>query len=610
MNSYLQKYSATGVVNSANDGSRSHGCTQYLRATSGGCHNWVALILIALLVWRPTIADVSFDHTLDFDEDGVTDQLDLDQDNDGILNSDEGYVSFANLADYPAESFILLPDTVVTASQQAASQSAGSVFRYPLLNGRGIPSVEFVGTIERTDTLVDWAVQQQLPKLKHLGAGRSEVHWQFVRFGTDEQMLVDVDLTIADLDGSRSESVTVSLEDIAGYSVSVESNLQINDAVAGKVVFTANGVSDNTENDAVVLHLRNVSALNITYSSQPNINVLPGLDNDAAGFRHNFTAGALDNYVPAPVVLDTDNDGYPDHQDLDSNNDGLPDADAGVDKNRDGMVDGPVDANGVPAPYEVVADEGAPTSEPPIEQLAEQTVEQLPEPVSSAASATLNIVSDLDRDSISDRVEGLGDADGDGVPNQYDLDSDNDGLADLVEAGGIDADNNGVIDDAPDTLVKTYTTIVPDFDNDGVPDFLDSDSDQDTLFDLVEAGGEDLDANGVIDGLIDQNGDGWDDRFLANPLPLPDSDNDGNPDTLDNDPILPVAVVLEDFQQLTEDVSINSDIVTGGAAGCALRTGPQAMDPMLWVLLLVLQFYYWKRRVVPNRRRIIDASTQ
>ncbi|MEP2278177.1 Ig-like domain-containing protein, partial [Maribacter sp.] len=54
------------------------------------------------------------------------------------------------------------------------------------------------------------------------------------------------------------------------------------------------------------------------------------------------------------------------------------------------------------------------------------------------------------------------DFDGDGIPNSQDLDSDNDGIYDIVEAGGTDADNNGVVDNTDD------------LDNDGLADIYDS----------------------------------------------------------------------------------------------------------------------------------------
>ena len=195
------------------------------------------------------------------------------------------------------------------------------------------------------------------------------------------------------------------------------------------------------------------------------------------------------------------------------------------------------------------------------------------------------------------------DADADGVPNQYDLDSDIDGLADIIEAGATDVDHNGVIDDDENSPVRTYTTLVPDFDNDGQPDFLDIDSDQDGLYDLVESGGEDLDENGVVDQQIDQNGDGWDDRLLANVLRLPDSDNDGNPDTLDTDD--GGSIVLEDEQQSqgsSESLQSadGSDLITGvsGGTGCVLSVATQGFDPTLWMFLMLLPIRWLARQIV------------
>ncbi len=54
------------------------------------------------------------------------------------------------------------------------------------------------------------------------------------------------------------------------------------------------------------------------------------------------------------------------------------------------------------------------------------------------------------------------DFDGDGIPNSEDLDSDNDGIYDIVEAGGTDANNDGLVDN------------VEDLDNDGLADIYDS----------------------------------------------------------------------------------------------------------------------------------------
>jgi len=151
-------------------------------------------------------------------------------------------------------------------------------------------------------------------------------------------------------------------------------------------------------------------------------------------------------------------------------------------------------------------------------------------------------------------------SDGDEVPDYLDLDSDNDGLLDLVEAGvsadldsnrdgRIDADAGSVGNDGIlDLLQINNDQNCCDFDFDGIqdviprntdggdlPDFQDLDSDNDGLNDIVEAGGQDADLDGRVDAFFDDanNPDGVDDELLLIPLPIRDSNNDGLPDHLD-----------------------------------------------------------------------------
>jgi hypothetical protein len=119
------------------------------------------------------------------------------------------------------------------------------------------------------------------------------------------------------------------------------------------------------------------------------------------------------------------------------------------------------------------------------------------------------------------------DTDGDGVLDYLDLDADNDGLTDLIEAGGVDTDGDGVADDLTDTdgdgHVNTYDldnggVNLPneDKDGDGNKDYLDVDADDDGIPDLVEAGKTDSDGNGTIDGYSDADGDGYSDNVDPN----------------------------------------------------------------------------------------------
>ena len=50
---------------------------------------------------------------------------------------------------------------------------------------------------------------------------------------------------------------------------------------------------------------------------------------------------------------------------------------------------------------------------------------------------------------VSDSLETEGDTDGDGIPNHFDLDSDNDGCYDVLEAGFNDSDGDGILCSSP-----------------------------------------------------------------------------------------------------------------------------------------------------------------
>ena len=120
---------------------------------------------------------------------------------------------------------------------------------------------------------------------------------------------------------------------------------------------------------------------------------------------------------------------------------------------------------------------------------------------------------DSDEDSIPDAIETLTlDTDSDGDLNYQDLDSDNDGISDEVEAQISDSCNNLPIDT----------------DGDGTPDYLDTDSDNDGFTD-EEEGVDDCDNDGTPDYLdsyddcaeyvlipegFSPNGDGVNDFFV------------------------------------------------------------------------------------------------
>ncbi|WP_010177122.1 T9SS type B sorting domain-containing protein [Aquimarina agarilytica] len=124
------------------------------------------------------------------------------------------------------------------------------------------------------------------------------------------------------------------------------------------------------------------------------------------------------------------------------------------------------------------------------------------------------------------------DFDRDGIPNSEDLDSDNDGIYDIVEnnEGAKDADSDGRVDNQADS--GSITTIV-NSDGDSNPDYLDVDSDNDGIIDHVEAMET---ASYIGPSGVDGNFNGVDDSYDTNgtPIVLSDADADGTPDYLDD----------------------------------------------------------------------------
>ncbi|MCK8521342.1 DUF4114 domain-containing protein [Aquimarina sp. D1M17] len=144
------------------------------------------------------------------------------------------------------------------------------------------------------------------------------------------------------------------------------------------------------------------------------------------------------------------------------------------------------------------------------------------------------------------------DKDQDGVLDSMDADCDGDGILNVVECKGIDPygddDDDGMYNYLDDDISGNGDNVVQDAfdrDKDGNPDFLDIDSDNDGIYDIVEAGQgaqdtnndgmcngqdnnfQDLDADGVADVFdADQNG------TTVTPL---DFDNDGIFDCYDID---------------------------------------------------------------------------
>ncbi|MGB6153194.1 MAG: gliding motility-associated C-terminal domain-containing protein [Pricia sp.] len=159
------------------------------------------------------------------------------------------------------------------------------------------------------------------------------------------------------------------------------------------------------------------------------------------------------------------------------------------------------------------------------------------------------------------------DSDGDGIINSIDLDSDNDGIFDVVEsgvlneAGANDDDNDGRLDGSPadfgnngllnaiendDSLAATTAYTLLDSDSDSERDAYELDSDNDGCFDVTEAGYTDGENDGILgdspvsidaNGLVTSATDGYTEPLDADANGTFDYREVGITPTIDTQPI-------------------------------------------------------------------------
>ncbi len=164
-----------------------------------------------------------------------------------------------------------------------------------------------------------------------------------------------------------------------------------------------------------------------------------------------------------------------------------------------------------------------------------------------------------------DNINDFFDWDKDGVINELDLDSDNDGILDIQEArdrratdnnadgmaDGVDQDGDGIMSsaDVNDAVYGGPGLFAQDLDHDGNPNYLDLDSDGDGVVDITEAllfvdsdgivNGTDTDKDGVLTIVFNNNNNSADNfnGFGAKGIRVDDNDQDGfpNPYDIDND---------------------------------------------------------------------------
>ncbi len=274
------------------------------------------------------------------------------------------------------------------------------------------------------------------------------------------------------------------------------------------------------------------------------------LDTDNDGIRDVSEAGLTDangdglldaGGVTTATPRDTDSDGTADFRDLDSDNNGTTDIagtpNAPRDANNDGRVDNAADSDGDGIANVV---DQAPTvfgASPDSDGDGISNAIDLDDD-NDGIPDTQEGAGDFDGDGLPNSLDR--DSDNDGLTDTIEaggVDANRDGVID----GFVDANRNGLADSVDTTLTVPGRALpVPDTDGDGNRNFLDIDSDADGLNDIIESNGVDVNNNGIVDSTVDTDGDGLMDSVdgsIAGSAPITpvDSDGDGQADYIDVD---------------------------------------------------------------------------
>jgi uncharacterized repeat protein (TIGR01451 family) len=239
-------------------------------------------------------------------------------------------------------------------------------------------------------------------------------------------------------------------------------------------------------------------------------------DSDSTFIGFNFSLPLRSMYVQLPNYLD-----------LDSDNDGIPDITEafGTDASNSAKVSAFADVDGDGYADALDADVGN-------DAVAE-----------NSSSSILRTGTDGNNDGRTDSWPNKN-MDADSKPSPYDLDSDNDGISDVKEAGFTDGDWNGRVDGGLNTegrntvLAALPTLTLPNTDGVGRTNPYDIDSDEDGIPDNVEG----LTTLGyLLPAYADTDGDGLDNSydnfngFGGDGIHPCDIDGDTVPDYLDSD---------------------------------------------------------------------------
>ncbi|MCJ8292027.1 MAG: hypothetical protein HRT58_19270, partial [Crocinitomicaceae bacterium] len=336
--------------------------------------------------------------TCDNDNDGILDPIDIDDDNDGILDIDED--GSDALLDADGDGIPNYLDADFAGFVDANNDGVNDNF-----------DLDNDGIINSFDSDAD-------------GDGCSDV---------TEAGYTDASPIDGYVDGTGiNPNGTVSGSD--GYGTP----LDVNPANGTDDYLEAGSILPNTGPDQFISTNSTVMAANapsvgtgtwtlisgigtIVDVNSPTSSII-ALTQGANIFRWTFTNGTCTSYDDIIITVDIndfDGDGIPDSIDLDDDNDGILDSQEFCGDN--------------------VSTFSCLTADPNLDSDGDGIINYQDPDFAAANGTTLNgagVLSSLDTD-------------GDGIIDSYDLDSDNDGCFDVIEAGNTDSDFDGILGDTP-----------------------------------------------------------------------------------------------------------------------------------------------------------------
>ncbi|MBJ2176193.1 DUF11 domain-containing protein [Aureibaculum sp. A20] len=461
------------------------------------------------------------DDRLDSDGDGILDDIDVDDDNDGIPDSEENENCFGGKA---------------SGSEFIEDFGTGSRTTTPYTNYIYEPNDEPTGSVNDGEYAIlndisvtaTWASTVWVNKSDHTG----DANGRMALFNSTNSALEEF---------YNRNNITVTPNLIQEFSFWVL-NLDLASTANDRVlpIITAY-IQDN----AGATTLFTFSTGQVTKDEQWHnykFKFNPGANSQIRMVMINNAAGGLGNDlaiddIEINILCDTDGDGIINSLDLDSDNDGILDVVEGggvaagsVDANNDGRIDG------VPADF---GDNGL--------------FDGIEDNDTSDASLTHTIGESTD--------------DTDTIPNYLDLDSDGDGIPDNVEAqttsgytvpsGTVDA--NGVF--------TNYTTGFDPVNTDGTdnPDYLDADSDNEGGNDTAEVGitlaNADADDDGLDDATDTSTGYADPNGTINNPSLLPNTQDNTTPEVDYRDDVVvdPCGTVDTDGDSINDGCDLDDD---------------------------------------------------